>query len=155
MICGTSVIHWIPSDDFLGKMKQCVVLVINIGVITAELGVGTRDHLTNHHLDTFLKRVGPQRDLDRIEASGSVEVHWGGSLGTAETAQLFNSQSILILQDPAGLAEVVDSSTGRSMRGRTLTYDLAGDRMLTESERGGRTWITLDPESKDAPSVEP
>ncbi len=111
--------------------------------------------MTADVLDTFLSTDGSRRGLDRIEAFGSVEVYLDGSLGTAETARLLNGQSILILQDEAGLAEVVDTATGRSRRGRTLTYDLAGDRILTETERGGRTWITLDPESKDAPTVEP
>lgn len=111
--------------------------------------------LTADLLDTFLRRIGPRRDVERIEATGSVEVQWGGSTATAQTAHLLNDESVLILQDDDGLAEVVDNATGRSLRGRTLTYDLAGDRILTESERGGRTWITLDPESKDAPSVEP
>ncbi|HET6278153.1 MAG TPA: LptA/OstA family protein [Candidatus Polarisedimenticolia bacterium] len=106
-------------------------------------------------LDTFMSSVGSRRDVERIEASGSVQVQWGGSTATAQTAQLLNDESILILRDDDGLAQVVDNATGRSLRGRTLTYDLAGDRILTESERGGRTWITLDPESKDAPSVEP
>ena len=111
--------------------------------------------LTADLLDTFLRSDGPRRDVERIEATGSVEVQWGGSTATAQTAHLLNDESVLILQDDDGLALVVDNATGRSLRGRTLTYDLAGDRILTESERGGRTWITLDPESKDAPSVEP
>jgi lipopolysaccharide export system protein LptA len=75
--------------------------------------------------------------------------------GTAESAEYLSGQGLLILQDKNGLAEVVDVTTGRTMRGRTLTFDLAGDRILTESP-GGRTWITLTPdESKDVPSVEP
>ena len=111
--------------------------------------------LTADALDTFLRRDGPRRGVERIEASGSVEVQWGGRTATARTVRLLNDESVLILQDDEGLAQVVDNATGRSLRGRTLTYDLASDRILTESERGGRTWITLDPESKDAPSIEP
>ena len=42
-----------------------------------------------------------------------------------------------------------------TLRGRTLTFDLAGDRILTESARGGRTWITLKPEAKEVQPVEP
>ena len=62
---------------------------------------------------------------------------------------------MLILKDEEKLAEVVDTATGRTLRGQTLTFDLARDRILTESARGGRTWITLKPDSKDAQSVEP
>ncbi|HXI02502.1 MAG TPA: LptA/OstA family protein, partial [Candidatus Saccharimonadales bacterium] len=117
----------------------------------------TRDDamLTSDAMDAYLKEADGRRDLDRIEASGSVAVKRAGSFGTARQATYRNAEDLLILRDEEGLAEVVDAATGRTMRGRTLTFDLAGDRILTESERGGRTWITLTPDSKDVPPVEP
>jgi hypothetical protein len=57
--------------------------------------------------------------------------------------------------DAQGLAEVVDGATGRAMRGRELTYDLAGNRVSTESGPGGRTWITVTPDVKGPARVEP
>jgi len=111
--------------------------------------------VTADAMDAYFKTTDGRRDLDRIEAAGSVAMKRGGSFGTAREAVFHDDTNFLILKDPEGLAEVVDAATGRSMRGRTLTYDLAGDRILTESEHGGRTWITLTPESKDAPSVDP
>jgi LPS export ABC transporter protein LptC len=117
----------------------------------------TRDDtmLTSDAMDAYLKEVEGHRELDHIEASGSVAVKRAGSFGTARHATYQGGEDLLILRDEEGLAEVVDAATGRTMRGRTLTFDLAGDRILTESERGGRTWITLTPDSKDVPAVEP
>jgi len=111
--------------------------------------------LTSDAMDATLSAPGDRgRELQRVEATGSVAVKRAGSYGTARSAEYLSDENLLILRDEAGLAEVVDIPTGRTMRGRTLTFDLAGDRILTESA-GGRTWITLTPEGKDVPSVEP
>src|SRR6266571_4762200 len=110
--------------------------------------------LTSDAMDGYLQESDGRRDLQRVVATGSVAVKRAGSYGTARSAEYLADQDLLILKDEGGLAEVVDVPTGRTMRGRTLTFDLAGDRILTESE-GGRTWITLTPERKDVPSVEP
>jgi lipopolysaccharide export system protein LptA len=103
---------------------------------------------------TLVEREG-RRDLDRVIASGGVLVERAGSRGSSRTAEYRADQEILVLRDEDGLAEVVDTASGRIMRGRTLTFDLAGDRILSEPASGGRTWITLTPESKDVSSVEP
>ncbi len=111
--------------------------------------------LTADSMDAYLTDGATGRRLDRVEARESVAVKREDMYGTAESAEYLSGQELLILKDENGLAEVVDVATGRTMRGRTLTFDLAGDRILTESA-GGRTWITLTPEeSKDVPSVEP
>lgn len=110
--------------------------------------------LTADAMDGLLREASGRRELVKVMATGSVAVKRAGSYGTAHAAEYLAEQDILILKDEQGLAEVVDVPTGRTMRGRTLTFDLAGDRILTESV-GGRTWITLTPERKDAPSVEP
>lgn len=110
--------------------------------------------LTADAMDAYLKEEGDRRILDRVEASGSVSVQEGKSFGTARRAELLAADETLILEDKEGLAEVIDTATGRIMRGRTLTFDLAGDRILTEPA-AGRTQITLTPEGKEVPSVEP
>jgi lipopolysaccharide export system protein LptA len=111
--------------------------------------------LTADSMDAYVAEGAGGRRLLRIEARGSVAVKRGGSYGTARSAEYLAAEDVLILRDEEGLAEVVDSASGRVMRGRTLTFDLAGDRILTETARGGRTWITLQPEPKDVQSVEP
>lgn len=111
--------------------------------------------LTADAMDVSLAERDGERRLLRIEARGSVAVKRGGSFGTARSAEYLAEENLLVLNDEEGLAEVVDAASGRVMRGRTLTFDLAGDRILTETARGGRTWITLQPEPKDAQPVEP
>jgi len=111
--------------------------------------------LTAAVMTVHAKDVGRRREVERIDAQGSVSVKHGGSLATASTAEFRCAQHLLILRDDQGLAEVVDAATGHAMRGRELTYDLNGERILTETSEGARTWITLTPEGKDGPSLEP
>jgi len=111
--------------------------------------------LTAGDMKVRTKEIGRRREVDRIDASGSVSVKHAGSLATASTAEFRCGEHLLILRDDQGLAEVVDAATGHSMRGRELTYDLNGDRILTETSEGARTWITLTPDSKDGPSLDP
>ncbi len=110
--------------------------------------------LTADFMDAYLQDDAAGRQLHRVEARQSVAVKRGDTFGTAQRAEYLSGEGLLVLQDENGLAEVVDAATGRTMRGRTLTFDLAGDRILTETA-SGRTWITLTPESKDVPAVEP
>ncbi len=150
-----------------GASGRPTVTTITAGSLLFEdvAGVGRyREHvrltrldatLTADAMDVFLKAHEGRRDLDRIEASGSIAMKRGGSFGSARRAEYLGDQDLLILKDDEGLAEVVDTPTGRTMRGQTLTFDLAGDRILTESARGGRTWITLKPETKEVQPVEP
>jgi lipopolysaccharide transport protein LptA len=111
--------------------------------------------LTADAMDAYLVERAGSRELDRIEAAGHVAVKRDQAFGTSRTAEYQAATDVLVLQDGEGLAEVVDTATGRTLRGKTLTFDLAGDRILTESARGARTWITLKPEVKDVQSVEP
>jgi LPS export ABC transporter protein LptC len=111
--------------------------------------------LTADAMDAYLLERDGGRGLDRIEARGSVAIKKAQSFGTARSALYQAGQDMLVLEDEEGLAEVVDAATGRTLRGRTLTFDLAGDRILTESARGGRTWITLKPEAREVQPVEP
>jgi lipopolysaccharide export system protein LptA len=111
--------------------------------------------LTSDTMEVHLQEGGHRREIDRIVARGSVSARHEGSYATATEGEYFAARQVLVLRDADGLAEVVDGPTGRSMRGRELTYDLAGDRVLTETGPGGRTWITLTPDSKGTPRVEP
>jgi LPS export ABC transporter protein LptC len=111
--------------------------------------------LTADEMDARVEDRGGRKQLARLEARGNVAVRQGASYGTAQAADYVSGEEMLVLRDEHGLAEVVDAATRRTMRGRTLTFDLAGDRILTESARGGRTWITLTPDAKDVQPVEP
>jgi LPS export ABC transporter protein LptC len=111
--------------------------------------------LTAAAMDAHLVEQGGERTVERIEAREAVAIRQGRSYGTAQVADYSVRDDLLVLRDEGGLAEVVDGATGRVLRGRALTFDLAGDRILTETARGGRTWITLKPDAKDVQPVEP
>jgi LPS export ABC transporter protein LptC len=111
--------------------------------------------LTADQMDAWLADSQGERQLDRIEARGAVAIKQAGSFGTAREAEYRAAEDVLVMRDEEGLAQVVDAATGRTLRGRALTFDLAGDRILTESAQGGRTWITLTPDSKDVKAVDP
>jgi LPS export ABC transporter protein LptC/lipopolysaccharide transport protein LptA len=112
--------------------------------------------MTADTMDVHLQEVAKRREVDRILAHGSVSARHETSYATATEGEYLAAKQILILRDAEGLAEVIDGPTGRSMKGRELTYDLAADRVLTETGPGGRTWITLTPDtSKGTPRVEP
>ena len=111
--------------------------------------------LTSDSMDVILRDTGRRRELERILAHGSVSARHEGTFATASEAEYHSDQQIMILRDDQGLAEVIDGATKRSMRGRELTYDLNSDRVLTETGEGGRAWITLTPDGKEGPHVEP
>ncbi|HKQ98718.1 MAG TPA: LPS export ABC transporter periplasmic protein LptC [Candidatus Polarisedimenticolia bacterium] len=113
--------------------------------------------LTSDTMDVTLKESGKRREIDRIVAKGAVSARHEGSYATASEAEYLAEQQLLVLRDAQGLAEVVDGATGRAMRGRELTYDLAGNRVSTEAGPGGRTWITVTPDAttKGPARVEP
>jgi len=111
--------------------------------------------LTAEAMDATLEDVDGRRSVSRIEARGSVAARQGGSYGTARLAEYRRREDVLILRDDEGLAEVVDSATGRSMRGRALTFNLAEETILGETAGGGRTWITLPPDDRKPRAGEP
>jgi len=111
--------------------------------------------ITADTMEVHLLENARRREIDRIVARGSVSARHQGTYATATEAEYLAARQVLILRDAQGLAEVIDGATGRSMRGRELTYDLAGDRVLTEPGPGGRTWITVTPDTKETPRVEP
>jgi len=111
--------------------------------------------ITSDSMDVYLVETARRREIDRIVARGSVSARHQGTYATATEGEYLAARQVLILRDAQGLAEVIDGATGRSMRGRELTYDMAGDRVLTEPGPGGRTWITVTPDSKETPRVEP
>jgi len=111
--------------------------------------------LTAEAMDATLEDVDGRRSVSRIEARGSVAARQGGSYGTARLAEYRRREDVLVLKDDEGLAEVVDSATGRSMRGRALTFNLAEETILGETAGGGRTWITLPPDDRKPRAGEP
>jgi len=87
---------------------------------------------------------------DRMEAEGSVEVRDAGRIGRGDRLEIDLTQDRLVLRGVGREATIQDETARQVVRGRTLTMDRSGDRILVESEQGGRTWITLPPRQKGA-----
>ncbi len=95
-----------------------------------------------------------RRRVTRILSEGDVHFTHLANTGTSDRLVYFPDQDMAEMQTDAGLAEVVDRASGRTLKGKTLQFDLKGNRVLTERSDGGRTWITLDPKKKDTPGLE-
>jgi lipopolysaccharide export system protein LptA len=96
---------------------------------------------------------GP-RKVTRVLAEGSVRFTHLTNSGTSDRLVYTPEDGLAEMQRDAGLAEVVDHTNGRTLRGKTLTFDMRGNRVLTETMEGGRTWITLNPKNKDTRGLE-
>ena len=96
-----------------------------------------------------------RRRISQVLAEGNARFSHLTNSGTADRLTYFPDQDLAELQQDAGLAEVVDHTNGRTIKGNTLKFDLKGNRVLTESSDGGRTWITLNPKDKETPGLEP
>ncbi len=105
------------------------------------------------HVNLTDSAQGPRR-VTRILAEGSVRFNHLTNSGTADRLIYTPDDGLAEMQKDAGLAEVVDRTTGRTLRGKTLTFDTRGNRVLTETMEGGRTWITLNPKDKDSRGLE-
>jgi len=106
------------------------------------------------HVTLSSPAKGPRR-VERVLAEGHARFSHLTYSGTADRLVYTPDQNMAELQQDAGLAEVVDSTNGRKIKGRTLKFDLKGNRVLTEGSDGGRTWITLNPKDKEIPGLEP
>jgi lipopolysaccharide export system protein LptA len=102
--------------------------------VHAESAMGQID---SRRLDLFLSAEGSgPRQLTRAEATGDVTVRQGPRRGTAERAEYFAREGKFILS--GGKPTLYDAVLGATT-GRQLTFFLADDRILVESEEGSRT----------------
>ena len=92
-------------------------------------------------------------EAERMQAAGKVEMRDAGRLGRGDTIVIELKKNTMTLSGKGREATVQDEAGQQVVRGSSLTMDRAGDRILVESELGGRTWITLKPRQKGAPSL--
>ncbi len=118
----------------------------------------TRENSTLLSDRMHVSLTDPQKGRQRVKqvlAEGHARFSHLTNTGTADRLIYFPEQALVELQQDAGLAEVVDLTSGRTLKGKSLKFDLQGNRVLTESSDGGRTWITLNPKDKENPGLEP
>lgn len=102
--------------------------------VFAESSVG---QLQSQKLDMILTSDGTvSKQLAKAEARGNVTVHQGGRRGTAERADYFAQGGKFVLS--GGKPTLYDAVLGTTT-GRQLTFFLADDRILIDSEEGSRT----------------
>jgi LPS export ABC transporter protein LptC len=95
-----------------------------------------------------------RRKVARVLADSMVRFTHLTNSGTSDHLVYTPDDEMVEMRQDAGLAEVVDHTNGRILRGKTLTFDTKGNRVLTETTEGGRTWITLNPKDKDTRALE-
>ncbi len=117
-------LHYRSSESLI-RLEEKVAAESSIGKIQAQ------------RLDLLLAAVGsgPQQ-LVRAEAHGGVSVRQGDRRGTAERADYFASEGKFVLS--GGKPTLYDAALGTTT-GRQLTFFLADDKILVESEEGSRT----------------
>jgi LPS export ABC transporter protein LptC/lipopolysaccharide transport protein LptA len=118
----------------------------------------TRENSTLLSDRMHVSLTDPQKGRRRVRevlSEGHARFSHLTNSGSADRLTYFPDQELAELQQDAGLAEVVDHTNGRTIKGKTLKFDLKGNRVLTESSDGGRTWITLNPKDKETPGLEP
>jgi len=94
-----------------------------------------------------------RRSATLVETTDKVEVRDGGRVGHGDKLVADLKANTLKLSGSGREASVQDETGQQFVRGSSLTIDRTGDRILVESEQGGRTWITLKPRQKGAPVV--
>lgn len=95
-----------------------------------------------------------RRRVETVQATGSARFRHLDNVGKADRLTYTPATHLAEMHQDAGLAEVVDQINGRTLRGKTLTFDLNANRVLTEQTVGGRTWIKLNPKDEDEELLE-
>jgi hypothetical protein len=81
--------------------------------------------------------VAPFRDLSRILAQGGVIVRQGERQGSAEQGEYTASDQKFVLS--GGEPAIHDASSDTTTTGRSLTFYVASDTILIDSQEGLRT----------------
>ena len=89
---------------------------------------------------------------DSLKAEGRVELREPGRIGRGDRLFVDFGPDTIKLTGSSREATVQDEAGQQVVRGQSLTMEKASDRILVESELGGRTWILLKPRQKGAPS---
>jgi len=107
--------------------------------------------VTSDTLSVLLEEGGG--GADSLQADGRVEFREPGRVGRGDRLFVDFGADTIRLTGSSREATVQDEAGQQVVRGQSLTMDRASDRILVESELGGRTWILLKPRQKGAPSV--
>ncbi len=107
--------------------------------------------VTSDALSVVLEEGGG--GADSLQAEGRVEFREPGRVGRGDRLFVDFGPDTIRLTGSSREATVQDEAGQQVVRGQSLTMERASDRILVESELGGRTWILLKARQKGAPSV--
>jgi lipopolysaccharide export system protein LptA len=97
----------------------------------------TKGTISSRTMELFLSNGdGGQQRLERAIADGTVRIEQSGRIGTAERGEYDAGQGKFIL---SGGKPTLSDGSGNTTTGRELTFFLASDTILVESEKGTRT----------------
>lgn len=102
-------------------------------------GASDQAELTSRNLDLYLTAGGPnaaQRQVERAVASGAVVLRQSGRQGTSEQAEYTAGDGKIVL---TGGPPTLQDASGNATTGHSLTFFLAGDTILVDSEKDRRT----------------
>jgi len=119
-----------PKADYFGDSGK----ILLSGGVTAQSAEGS---ISSQTLTLFLSPAANQQQrLERAVAEGGVRIEQNGRIGTAERGQYVARGGKFVLS--GGTPALFDGS-GNTTTGRELTFFLASDTILVDSQKGPRT----------------
>lgn len=104
------------------------------GGVTAQSDQGS---ISSRELTLFLTAAGNQQQkLERAVAEGGVRIEQNGRVGTAERGEYVARDGKFVL---SGGQPALSDGSGNTTTGRELTFFLASDTILVDSQKGPRT----------------
>jgi len=135
-----------PSDDIVTVSAAAMKYDRNAGTILYTGRVQVTQGSTRVTGDTMMVTLDSEgRSAEKMETLGNVELRDRGRVGHGDKLVADLKANTMKLTGSGREATVQDETGQQVVRGSALTMDKTGDRILVESEMGGRTWITLKP----------
>ncbi|MBI3451047.1 MAG: hypothetical protein HY049_19310 [Acidobacteria bacterium] len=105
--------------------------------------------------DSLVAKIGEGEGITELDATGKVRFQDGARVGDGDHLVVSLKEKRYVLSGRGRLVSIQDPSNQQFVRGVVLTYEGAADRILVESETGGRTWVTLKPRGSEGKKVGP
>ena len=146
------VVARIPSRAGAGQVAQTITVsaarmiydrALQKAVFTTSSKVVAGDmRIDSDSLEIRAGEDGSARDL---LAKGGVKLTQATRLGTCDELSADIPSQKYVLRGRGRVATIQDKPSQQVAKGTVLTFEGSTDRILVESETGGRTWITLAP----------
>ncbi|HEV2617795.1 MAG TPA: LPS export ABC transporter periplasmic protein LptC [Candidatus Acidoferrales bacterium] len=123
-----------PKADYDGNAGKGDAAVKLTDGVTAQ---SARGSISSQTLTLFLSAPNNrQQKLERAVAEGNVRIEQNGRIGTSERGEYIASDGKFVL---SGGKPALSDGSGNTTTGRELTFFLASDTILVDSQKGPRT----------------